>query len=91
VTTVRRKMRLGMRDLDWSAHEAKRMAACRMKKFFRDVGTEKANRNTVHREKISDFSVSHGGNALGFFQDFMEGSFFIHWSLDSFWKIPIEI
>jgi hypothetical protein len=67
------------------------MAACRMKKLFRDVGTEKANRNTVYRKRMSDFSVPHGGNALGFFQSFMERIFFIHRSVDLFWEIPIGI
>jgi hypothetical protein len=58
VAAVRRKMGLDMGHLDGCAHETKGKSAGSMDEFFRNMGTEKTDRNTVLRERRGDFSIS---------------------------------
>jgi hypothetical protein len=67
VTAIGRKMGLGMGYLDRGTHETKRMAACSMDKFFRNIGTEKPDWNSILGKLGSDFFVSQGGNRFDLF------------------------
>jgi hypothetical protein len=67
MAAIRGKMGLHMGHLDGCAHEAERKASGCMEKFFRDIGAEKADRDTILGEMRSGFTVSPGGYGLDLF------------------------
>jgi hypothetical protein len=60
-------MGLDMGHLDGRAHETKRKSAGSMDEFFRNMGTEKTDRNLVLGEKRGDFSICLRSDCFEFF------------------------
>jgi hypothetical protein len=67
MAAVRRKMGLDMGHLNGGVHETKGKSARSMDEFFRNMGTEKADRNTLPGERRGDFSISLRSDRLEFF------------------------
>jgi hypothetical protein len=67
MATVRRKMGLDMGHLDGRAHETKRKSPRGMDELFRNIGTEKTDRNPVLGERRRDFSISLRNDCFEFF------------------------
>jgi hypothetical protein len=58
MAAVGREMGLDMGHPDGCAHETKRKSAGSMDEFFRNMGTEKTDRNLVLWERRRDLSIS---------------------------------
>jgi hypothetical protein len=67
MAAIRRKMGLGMGDLDRSTHETKWMATGSMNELLRYIRAEKTNGHAVLWKKRDDFPITQRGNRLDLF------------------------
>jgi hypothetical protein len=67
MAAIRRKMSLGMGDLDGGAHETKGMAICSIDQLFWHIGTEKTDRRSIFGKMRNDFPITQRGDHFDLF------------------------